>query len=129
MRFLFVLLIIANPLIATPLRDIGSDIAAAIRGGKAQEVAKWFNSNVDLTVLGKEEMYSKAQAEQVLRDFFSKYPPLSFELSHKANNPASTQYGIGSYKTTNNAKFKVYFVIKKIGNQQFIQQLSIENER
>jgi len=129
MRFIFVLFLIASTVKAASLGDIGGEIAAAIRGGKAQEVAKWFSNNVDLTVLGKEEMYSKAQAEQVLRDFFVKYPPLSFELSHKANNPASAQYGIGSYKSINRSKFRVYFLIKKIGNQQFIQQLSIENER
>ena len=129
MRLIFVLILFAETVKAMSLGDIGGEIAAAIRGGKAQEVTKWFSNNVDLTVLGKEEMYSKAQAEQVLRDFFGKYPPLSFELSHKANNQASAQYGIGTYKSTNAAKFRVYFLIKKIGNQQFIQQLSIENER
>jgi hypothetical protein len=129
MRLIFVLILFAETARAMSFGDIGGEIAAAIRGGKAQEVTKWFSNNVDLTVLGKEEMYSKAQAEQVLRDFFSKYPPLSFELSHKANNLASAQYGIGTYKSTNASKFRVYFLIKKIGNQQFIQQLSIENER
>jgi hypothetical protein len=129
MRFIFILFLIAQTVTAAPYGDIGGDIAAAIRGGKAQEVARWFSNNVDLTVLGKEEMYSKAQAEQVLRDFFVKYPPLSFDLSHKATNPAAAQYGIGTYKSTNRSKFRVYFLIKKIGNQQFIQQLSIENER
>jgi len=129
MRLIFVLILFAETAKAMTFGDISGEIAAAIRGGKAQEVARWFSNNVDLTVLGKEEMYSKAQAEQVLRDFFIKYPPLSFELSHKANNPAAAQYGIGTYKSTNKSKFRVYYLIKKIGNQQFIQQLSIENER
>ena len=108
--------------------DIGSEIAASIRAGNARELSLWFSNNVDLTVLGKEEMYSKAQAEQVLRDFFSKHPPKSFVLKHKSNNPTAAQYGIGSYVSTGNSRFRIYFLIKKIGNQSFIQQLSIEPE-
>lgn len=108
--------------------DIGSEIAAAIRTANARQLAGWFNNNVDLTVLGKEEMYSKAQAEQVLRDFFIKHPPKSFILKHKSTNPTAAQYGIGSYISTGNSRFRIYFLIKKIGNQSFIQQLSIEPE-
>ena len=111
-----------------PSMDIGSEIAASIRTGNARELSKWFNNSVDLTVLGKEEMYSKAQAEQVLRDFFTRHPPKSFILKHKANNPTAAQYGIGSYLSSGNSRFRIYFLIKKIGNQSFIQQLSIEPE-
>jgi len=108
--------------------DMGSEIAASIRAGNARELSQWFNNNVDLTVLGKEEMYSKGQAEQVLRDFFTRHPPKSFVLKHKSNNPTAAQYGIGSYLSTGNSRFRIYFLIKKIGNQSFIQQLSIEPE-
>jgi hypothetical protein len=108
--------------------DISSEIASAIRLGNARELSRYFSSNIDLTVSGKEEMYSKAQAEQVLRGFFAKNPPLSFTLKHRSATTAATQYGIGTYVSTSKHAFRIYFLIKRIGNQQFIQQLSIESE-
>jgi len=108
--------------------DIGNEIVVSVRSGNAKDLSKWFSSTVDLTVLGKEEMYSKAQAEQILRDFFLKNPPKSFRLKHSSSNPSSAQYGIGSYVSTNGSLFRIYFLIRKIGNQSFIQQFSIEPE-
>jgi hypothetical protein len=130
MRMKFFLLIFLSllPFTGEASSDIGSDIAAAIRAGDAKKLSSWFNNNVDLTVLGKEELYSKAQAQQVLRDFFQKHPPRSFLLKHHSSNPATTQYGIGSYISRNNEKYRIHFLLKKIGNQIFIQQFSIETE-
>ena len=74
----FLLIFLTLSLGFAPLtKDIGNDIAAAIRAGNARQLSGFFNNNVDLTVLGKEEMYSKAQAEQILRDFFQKNAPRS----------------------------------------------------
>lgn len=124
MFFLFLLVPVTN----LSAGDIGNDIAAAIRAGDARQLSAWFNNHIDLTVLGKEELYSKAQAEQILRDFFKKHPPKSFILKHHSSNPATTQYGIGSYLSRNGEKYRIHFLIKKIGNQTFIQQFSIETE-
>ena len=124
--FLFIFIVLT--LGFSPALDIGNDIAALIRSGNASQLSNYFSNNVDLTVLGKEEMYSKAQAEQILRNFFSKNPPRSFNLKHHSSNPTAAQYGIGTYINTSNARFRIYFLIKKIGNQSFIQQFSIEPE-
>lgn len=108
--------------------DIGSEIASAIRVGNAKELAKFFNSSIDLTIMGKEELYSRAQAEQMLNDFFSKHPPRSFSLKHQSTSQSSSQYGIGNYESKNGLKFRIYFLIRRIGNQSFIQQFSIEKD-
>jgi hypothetical protein len=108
--------------------DLISEISAAFRAGDAKAISNHLGSHVDLTVTGKQEMYSKAQAEQVLRDFFSKHPPKSFSIKSKSNDNASKPYGIGSYIDTNGQKYRVYFLVKRIGNQSFIHQLSIEHE-
>ena len=129
MKFLIIFLIFSLVGNTLDSNDIGNEIVDSIRTGNARELSKWFNSNVDLTVLGKEEMYSKAQAEQILRDFFQKNPPKSFNLRHNSSNPSATQYGIGSYLSSNGALFRIYFLIRKIGNQSFIQQFSIEPEQ
>lgn len=125
LAFVLVLLTAAG----RPPADIGNEIASCIRSGNARALSAYFGNSVDLTVLGKEEMYSKAQAEQVLRNFFLKYPPRSFTLKHHQPSPAASQYGIGSYVSRNNHTFRIYFLVRKIGNQSFIQQLSIEPQK
>lgn len=110
------------------LGDITGEVAAALRQGNAHDLAKNFGNTIDLTVGGKQEMYSRAQAEQVLRGFFLKNPPRSFNLKSKSDRNIATPYGIGTYTSTSGQHYRVYFLIKKIGNQSFIQQLSIENE-
>jgi hypothetical protein len=121
--FLFLLCVALAPKI-----DLISEIAAAFRAGDAKSVSSRLGLHVDLTVSGKQEMYSKAQAEQVLRDFFAKHPPQMFNLKSKSTDNASKPYGIGSYVDTSGQKYRVYFLIKRIGNQSFISQLSIEHE-
>ncbi|MBK9320723.1 MAG: DUF4783 domain-containing protein [Bacteroidetes bacterium] len=61
--------------IASAEFDLLDDIANALRSGDAKSVSKYFGSSVDLTIITQEEVYSKVQAEQVLRDFFLKPAP------------------------------------------------------
>ena len=50
--------------------DIYEEIANSIRSGDARQLASYFSNTIDLTVLGKENVYSKAQGELILKDFF-----------------------------------------------------------
>ena len=49
--------------------DIYENIGNAIRVGSAEEISRYFNTNVDLTIGNQEEVYSRVQAEQILKDF------------------------------------------------------------
>jgi hypothetical protein len=109
--------------------DISEEIAACIRSGNARKLSVYFGSSVDLSLTGKEDMYSRAQAEQLMRGFFQKNPPLTFRLTHRPAGSGASQYGIGSYQSINSKQFRIYFVIRRVGNQQYLQQLSIEPEK
>ena len=108
--------------------DIYSDISDAIRSGDARAVTRYFNSTVDLTILNQEEVYSKAQAEQVLRDFFSKNSPRSFTLIHKGVSKEGAKYAIGTMETTQGAQFRTYFFVKQSPAGEFIQELRFEKQ-
>jgi hypothetical protein len=108
--------------------DVYSDIADAIRSGDARSVSRYFNTTVDLTILNQEEVYSKAQAEQVLRDFFSRNPPKSFNLIHKGVSKEGAKYAIGNMITQQNVQFRTYFFVKQTNNGEFIQELRFEKQ-
>ena len=103
--------------------DIFEDIGSSIRSGDAQSISKFFGNSVDLTIINKEEMYSKAQAEQMLKDFFSKNTPVSFAIIHKGVSKEGSKYAIGSLVTAQGTTYRTYFYIKQSGNNYFIQEL------
>jgi hypothetical protein len=57
---------------ATFALDITEEIAAAIKSGNSKAIAAYFTDNVDLKVLAQEDVYSKAQAELIVKDFFTR---------------------------------------------------------
>lgn len=105
--------------------DIVKNIADAIRKGNATELSQYFYTTIDLSVQEKEGTFSKAQAEQVLKDFFSKNTPKIFEIKHQGNSSDGSNYVIGNL-VTSKGNFRVYFLIKNIGGKQYLQQLQIE---
>ena len=109
-----------------PLEEIPSDIAIAFKVGTAKELARFFNDNLELSVAGKEDIYSKSQAERIVDDFFTKYPPKSFKFIHQGGK-ADAQYAIGKLVTFN-GNFRVYMLLKKNQGKLLIHQLRIEQE-
>src|SRR4051812_32248278 len=79
------------------IADIYDDISNAIRSGNAKQLVTYVGANIDLTIGSQEAVYSKAQAEQILRDFFAKNPAKSFTVLHKGASKEGTQYAIGTY--------------------------------
>lgn len=106
--------------------DISDDIAEAIKLGNSKSIATYFTENVDLKVLNQEDVYSKAQAELIVKDFFGKHPVKSFNVKHKSSKNGS-QFAIGTLETEN-GKFRVYFLLKKNAEKLQIQQFRIEPE-
>ena len=52
--------------------DIYEKVTVAIKSGNAKELAAMFDNSIEITILESEQTYSKAQAEQVVKDFFLK---------------------------------------------------------
>jgi hypothetical protein len=107
--------------------DIIDDISSAIRSGNPKSISKYFIENIDLKVIAQEDVYSKQQAEMILRDFFSKHTVKSFAVAHKSEQKNGSQYVIGTLETSN-GKFRTYFLLKTAGGQTLIQQFRIETE-
>lgn len=108
--------------------DIYELISTAIRSGNASEISKHFNTNVELTIGNQEEVYSKAQAEQVLKDFFSRNTPRSFTLIHQGLSKEGAKYAIGNLTTQQGNNYRTYFFIKQVGRSEYIQELRFEKE-
>lgn len=107
-------------------QDINAKISQAIQSSNAADLAKYFNNSIDLTIPGSEGTYSKVQAEQIIKSFFSKYPPVTFTINHKGNSKDGSMYAIGTYKSKSQS-FRTYYLTKPIEGQLLIHQLKFES--
>ena len=73
-----------------------------------------------------DDIYSKNQAELIIRDFFKKHPPTGFDILHKGGK-VSSRYAIGNLSTSN-GKFRITILIKIKEDISLINQLRIEKE-
>jgi len=121
-----VLLITSQSSKAFPILDIPLKIFQAMKVGNVDELSKYFNTSLELVVLDKEDVYSKQQAVQILKDFFVKYKAKNFTLLHQGGKEEA-QYAIGTLETEK-GNFRVYFLVRQKGTQTLIHQLRIEEE-
>ncbi len=101
------------------------DVISAMKTGNSNQVAKYFDNNVEISMPDKSNSYSKSQAELVLRDFFASNQVKSFEIIHKGEN-AGSQYCIGTLQTRNGA-YRTTIFMKQKGDGQVLQELRFEN--
>lgn len=124
---LFLILAPLSLFSAPSVLDPYEDIANAIRSGDAKSVSRFFSSSVDLTLISQEDVYSKAQAEQILKDFFNKNTPRSFSIIHRGESKDGSKYAIGNL-TTSNGNYRVYYYFKVAGGNVNIQELRFMKE-
>jgi len=105
--------------------DLPEGILNSLKTGNSKELSKYFNANIDLTLIDKQEIYSKTQAELILKDFFSKNTPSNFVIIHQGEKEGA-KYVIGNL-TTSKGIFRVSLFLKSQDKTQLIQQIRIEN--
>ena len=128
-KLLLVVFILGGALSANafPIFDIPPKIFDAMKVGNAPELAKHFNSSVELVILDKEDIYSKQQAEQILKSFFDKNKTKAFTLLHQGGKQGA-QYAIGNLETVSGKTYRVYFLVKESAGKPLIHQMRIEEE-
>ena len=102
--------------------EIPDGIKSAFKSGNSKETAKYFNSSIELDILGNENVYSKNQAEQIIKSFYEQHPVTNFSILFEGGKDAS-QYAIGKL-VTSKGTFRVNLLVKG----QIILQLRIEEE-
>ncbi len=103
-------------------------ITKAISSGNADALGQYFDSNVEVAVMDKEETYSKAEAIKVVKEFFAKNKPSSFKQVHQgASKGQDSQYCIGNMTATSGT-YRVYIYMKVSGGKGVIQELRFDKE-
>jgi hypothetical protein len=107
--------------------DNFDDVANALKTGNAREVANYFNNNVALTILTEEGIYSKQQAEVMMRNFFAQRPPKNVTIQHRGASAQGARYAVAVYECAE-GKYRAYIFMKNAGNGMLIHELRIEKD-
>jgi len=116
-----------SPPSSPPANEAGmeiEDIVGALRTGNATKLSRYFDIRVDITLPDKSDNYSRAQAEMIIRDFFSYNNVRNFEIKYKGENNGSN-YCIGTLKTKN-GDYRTKLFLKQKESKQVLQEIAFQ---
>src|SRR4051812_48964141 len=77
------------------------DVVNAIRNGRIEDMSKYFDNFVPITLNNNQSIYSRNQAEVVLRDFLEKNSPKDFTVMDNGSPNSTSKFMIGSLLSSN----------------------------
>ena len=125
MKSIFTLFMVSTAFVFssfTPQNTIDG-VIGALRAGNATELSKYFDDNVELSLPVKSDSYSKAQAQLIMKDFFSNNSVKGFELKHKGESPGGN-YCIGTLQTKS-GNFRAHVFMKSKGNKEVVKEIRL----
>ncbi len=102
------------------------DVVVYVRNGNSTAMTRYFDNTVNITILGKQFTYSKAQAEMVMKDFFNKNTIQDYVVMQTGSATDNrTKYAIGELKTST-GNFQLYILMKLMETHYLLQEIRIE---
>ena len=102
-------------------------VRAALRNGSSRELSQYFAATVEVGFEGDKQGYNSTQAELVLKDYFAKNAPSSFEFIHQGESQEHIQYAIGRY-VGRTGTYRVYVKLKPSRGAPVIDTLEFTKE-
>ena len=120
---------VVKPALPEPIKpmtvtSVKTNILTGFSTGNAKILSEAFPSNLNISIMGKANLYSKPQAEQVLTTFFSQHKVSTFTIEHEGNSNG-TKYFIGTY-VSEKKKYRVTVNVKSVKGVESIKSITIE---
>lgn len=108
--------------------DVIDAIAGNFRTSNASKVADHFSSTLELNILSEENLYSKAQAEQIIRDFLSKNKPVAVKIIHRLSSNPNYKLAVLSLVTGKDV-YRISMSLSSNGERFLIKEIRIEYDK
>lgn len=102
-------------------------VRTALRNGSSRELSQYLAATVEVGFDGDKQGYNATQAEIVIKDFFAKNPPSSFEFIHQGESKEGIQYAIGRY-VGRSGTYRVFVKLKPSRGAPVIDTLDFTKE-
>ncbi len=107
------------------LGSISEELKTYLKEGNAKNLAKYFGSNLTLSLLGENGVYTKYQSEIMLGTFFNQHKPKTVKLTQNSSTNNGYQFFTFSL-TTEQASYRVFIKIGTGSNHNTIEELRID---
>jgi len=101
------------------------NVIDALKDGKASEIGKYLDENVEITLPDKSNNYSKAQAVLILKDFFDNNEVKTFEVKHKGDQNGG-QFCVGTLQTKS-GNYRTTIFMKTMSGKDYIKTLRFQS--
>lgn len=102
-------------------------VRGAIRNGSAQELSAYLGPIVEIGYDGDKKSYKASEANAVLKAFFAKNPPSTFDFIHQGSSNEGTKYAIGKY-TSKTGSYRVFVKMKAGSGAPVIDAIDFTQE-
>lgn len=113
---------------AQTARQPMEEVVNAIKNNRIEDMSKFFDNIVPVTINNTQTIYSRNQAEVVLKDFFDKNIPKDFLIMDNGSPNNSSKFIIGSLITPSGNKYNVYILMKLKDNMYLLQEIRLNRE-
>ncbi len=100
-------------------------VISALKNGNANDLSRYFDDNVELTLPDKSDTYSKAQAQLIVKDFFTNNKVKTFDVKHKGDQNGG-EYCIGTLSTAQ-GNFRATVFAKNKGGKQLVNEVRFQS--
>ena len=125
---IFVSLLYSISTASAQQQDVIDTLAKFFNTADASKISTLFSSTLELDILAEENLYSKAQAELIMRDFLSKNKPLSVKIIHRLLSNPNYKLAVLSMATIKD-KFRVSISLSTNDESFLIKQIRIEYDK
>lgn len=109
-------------------KDVIDTLSSYVKSSNSRDLSEYFSSVIELSILTEEDEYSKAQAELILRNFFSKNKPVSVKIIHRLSSNPNYRFAVLSL-LTNTDKFRISISLSSSGDKFLIKEIRIEYDK
>ena len=102
-------------------RLLVKEISKHLKANSMDEITKYFASELQLSLLEQDGIYTKSEAIKIVTTFFENYPTDNYQEKHSGDSPDGNIFSIGEIKKEEEV-YRVYFVV----NDNHIQEFCVE---
>lgn len=102
--------------------ELADRIKMSFRSGNSKMLTLCLNPDLELVIDSEKIDYqhiSASQAEILLKSFFQKNPPISFQYVYQGSSNSDVRYSVGNYKSRNK-DFLIYILTKKTSGGKYM---------
>ena len=103
------------------------EVLNAIKHNHIQDIGKYLDNFVPITINNNQANYSHNQAQLVLNDFFGKNPPRDFVVMNTGTPNSTSKFTISDF-TSPNGKFNIYILTRQKDNSYVVKEIRISKE-